>query len=147
MPLLDWAMAQGNLGNALARLGERDNSDRLEEAVACYRGALGVCTRERAPMQWAMTRSNLACALLRLGERNEDTAQLELAVATYNDAFAVFIVSGATYYIEACWENRDHAIALIARLHSAAAPLGESEIPGVVPGIAAIADKPLFGGL
>jgi hypothetical protein len=32
---LDWVMTQMNLGNALARLGERENwTARLEEAVA-----------------------------------------------------------------------------------------------------------------
>ena len=41
-------MTQNNLGNALRTLGEReDGTERLEEAVAAYRAALEVRTRER----------------------------------------------------------------------------------------------------
>ena len=37
---LDWASTQNNLGNTLARLGERESdTERLEQAVAAYRAA------------------------------------------------------------------------------------------------------------
>ena len=40
---LDWAMTQNNLGNALARLGERESGTaRLEEAVAAFDASLTV---------------------------------------------------------------------------------------------------------
>ena len=61
-----------------------------------------------------MIENNLAGALLRLGEREDGTARFEAAVATYNDALSVFVAASAIYYVEACWENRDRAIALIA---------------------------------
>ena len=84
---LDWAMAQNNLGNALARLGGRDGGTaRLEEAVAAYRAALEEYTRERVPLQWAMTQNNLGSALLTLGERESGTVRLAEAVAAYRAA-------------------------------------------------------------
>ena len=65
---LNWAMTQNNLGNALARLGERESgTTRLEEAVAAFREALRENTRERVPLAWAMTQSNLGNALATLG--------------------------------------------------------------------------------
>ena len=84
---LDWAMTQNNLGNALARLGERESGTaRLEEAVAAYRAALEERTRERVPLDWATTQINLGTALARLGERESGTARLEEAVAAYRAA-------------------------------------------------------------
>jgi tetratricopeptide (TPR) repeat protein len=68
-------------------LGEREcGTTRLEEAVAAYREALKVSTRERMPFQWAMTRNNLGVAFLRLGEREGGTARLEEAVTAFGDA-------------------------------------------------------------
>ncbi|MBV9521564.1 MAG: tetratricopeptide repeat protein, partial [Alphaproteobacteria bacterium] len=73
-----WAMLQNNLGNALRRLGERENrAERIEEAAAAYRAALEIYTRTRAPLEWAMTQNNLGAALRQLGERETGTARLE----------------------------------------------------------------------
>jgi tetratricopeptide (TPR) repeat protein len=120
---LDWAMTQNNLGNALARLGERDNGiGRMAEAVQSYRDALTECTRERAPMQWAMTQNNLGGALLRLGERANSTVDFEAAIASYNEALGVFVAASAVYYVEACWENRDRAITLLAERNGFVTP-------------------------
>ena len=84
---LQWAMTQGNLGNALEALGERESGTaRLEEAVAVYRAALEERTRERVPLEWAMTQNNLGNALRALGERESGTARLEEAVAAYRAA-------------------------------------------------------------
>ena len=64
----DWAMAQVNLGSALATLGARESGTaRLEELVAAYRVALEETTREQAPRDWAMTQMNLGAALATLG--------------------------------------------------------------------------------
>ncbi len=80
----EWAMTQNNLGNALRTLGEReDGTHRLEQAVAAYRAALEVWTRERVPLQWAMTQNNLGNALRTLGEREDGTERLDEAVAAY----------------------------------------------------------------
>jgi tetratricopeptide (TPR) repeat protein len=84
---LQWAMTQNNLGNALARLGERESgTTRLEEAVAAYREALRERTHERVPLDWAITQNNLGNALKILGERESGTARLEEAVAAYREA-------------------------------------------------------------
>jgi exonuclease VII small subunit len=67
---LQWAMAQMNLGNALAWLGDGESGTaRLEEAVAAYRDALKKWTREHTPLQWAETRQNLAVVETLLSER------------------------------------------------------------------------------
>ena len=67
---LDWAMTQTSLGDALAKLGERESGTaRLEEAVAASRAALEEDTRDRVPFGWAMTQLNLGDALAKLGER------------------------------------------------------------------------------
>jgi len=84
---LDWAMAQNNLGNALATLGGRESGTvRLEAAVAAYRAALEERTRDRVPLDWAQTQNNLGNALWTLGERESGTARLEAAVAAYRAA-------------------------------------------------------------
>jgi len=83
----DWARTQMNLGNALARLGERESGTaRLEEAVAAFRAGLQELTRERAPLDWARTQMNLGNALGALGERESGTARLEEAVAACHEA-------------------------------------------------------------
>jgi hypothetical protein len=52
-------MIQLNLGNALAKLGERENGTaRLEQAVAAYNAALEEMTRDRVPLDWATTQNN-----------------------------------------------------------------------------------------
>jgi tetratricopeptide (TPR) repeat protein len=91
----DWAEAMGNLGTALARLGEREGDGaRLEEAVGAYRAALRVRTEERLPLQWATTQNNLGNALLSLGEREGDGARLEEAVGAYRAALRVYTLHG-----------------------------------------------------
>ena len=88
-------MTQMNLGNALARLGERENGTaRLEAAVAAYRAALEERTRERVPLDWAMTQMNLGNALVRLGERESGTARLQAAVAAYRAALEEIRATG-----------------------------------------------------
>ena len=80
-----WAMIQTNLGNALERLGERENgTERLEQAVATYRAALEVRTLD--PLDWAMTQNDLGAALERIGERESTTARLKEAVAAFRAA-------------------------------------------------------------
>ena len=72
---------QRALGNALVVLGGRDRgSERLEEAVAAYRAALELLTRERLPRQWASTLNNMGVALRALGERESGPERHEQAV-------------------------------------------------------------------
>jgi tetratricopeptide (TPR) repeat protein len=75
------------LGNALWTLGQRESgSARMLEAVAAYREALTVRTRERVPLDWATTQNNLGVALWKLGEHDSSTERLEEAVTAYRDA-------------------------------------------------------------
>jgi hypothetical protein len=89
-------MTQNNLGTALTRMGERlagaEGARRLEEAVAAYRAALTVYTREALPQDWAMTQNNLGTALTRMGEREggtEGARRLAEAVEAYRQALTV----------------------------------------------------------
>ncbi len=78
------------LGLAADVLGEQKGENGwLEEAVAAYRAALEVTTRERVPLDWAMTQNNLGNALQTLGEREDGTLRLEEAVAAYCAALEV----------------------------------------------------------
>jgi len=78
---LEWAQTQNNLGLALLRLGERENSTaRLEEAVAADRDALKERTRERVPLEWAMSSGNQGVALMWVAQRKGDDAISRTAV-------------------------------------------------------------------
>ncbi|HVX81163.1 MAG TPA: hypothetical protein VHB23_07280 [Devosiaceae bacterium] len=71
---------QYRLGHALRRIGERGGgTERLEEAAAAYRLALGVWTREREPDNWAPLQANLGHALRLIGERGDKIERLEEA--------------------------------------------------------------------
>ena len=83
--------ALNNLGNSLQSLGKRDSdTKRLEEAVAAYRLALEVKSRDREPQQWATTQCNLGAALRELGSRGTGTLRLEEAVSAHRSALAEF---------------------------------------------------------
>ena len=66
MPV-NWAMTQNNLGTTLAEQGTRTGGEAgtalLADAVAAYRAALEVRTRQDMPVEWAMTQENIAIAL------------------------------------------------------------------------------------
>jgi tetratricopeptide (TPR) repeat protein len=91
-----WATTQNNLGNALARLGEREGGAQgarhLAEAVAAYRQALTVDTRDHLPQDWARTQNNLGLALQSLGQRQgggEGARHLAEAVEAHRQALTV----------------------------------------------------------
>jgi tetratricopeptide (TPR) repeat protein len=82
---------RAQLWNAYAagekRLGEeRGDNARLASAIAYYKKALTIWTRDKVPLKWAMTQNNLGEALRVLGERESGTARLEEAVAAYRAA-------------------------------------------------------------
>ena len=87
----DWARTQNNLGTALSSLGELTGSgERLEEAVAAYRAALEVYTRDEMPADWAGMQNNLGTTLSMLGELTGSGERLEEAVAAYRGALEVY---------------------------------------------------------
>jgi tetratricopeptide (TPR) repeat protein len=90
-------MAQGSLGYALARLGEREGGAEgvrhLAEAAEAYRRALDVFTRDHLPQDWAATQLDLGAALASLGERQggaEGVRHLAEAAEAYRRALDVF---------------------------------------------------------
>ena len=116
MPLA-WASTQSNLGNALARLGERETGTaKLEEAVATCREALKEHTRERVPLDWANTLGNEGLALMDLAERSNDADMAERALNQITTASETMRVGGdawgATYFEGLVPKAR----ALVARL-------------------------------
>jgi tetratricopeptide (TPR) repeat protein len=100
---LHWATTQNNLGNALTRLGERENgTERLEEAVAAYRAALEERTRDRVPLDWATSMGNQGVALMVLAERHGGSSKARAAVEQIEVALATMRKGGhapaAAYY-------------------------------------------------
>ena len=60
------------------------------DAVAAFREALKVCTREQSPQNWASVQNNLGNALAGIGERETATTRLEEAVLAYRQALQVY---------------------------------------------------------
>ena len=85
------AYVQAAFGLVCSVLGDQiGDPHSLGKAIAAYRAALQVRTRERVPLDWAMTQNNLGNALARFGAREEGTALLEEAVAAYRAAMEVY---------------------------------------------------------
>jgi tetratricopeptide (TPR) repeat protein len=89
-------MTQNDLGNALQAQGARSEGAEarqlLAEAVAAYRQALLVFTREYVPQEWGKTQHNLGSALQEEGTRTQGPdgqRLLEEAVAAYRQALLV----------------------------------------------------------
>lgn len=63
------------------------------QAVMCFRAALDVFTRDRAPYCWAVTQANLAAALTRLAELTQGIQRTDLrrqSSAAYRAALEIF---------------------------------------------------------
>lgn len=87
---LQWADAQNQLGSALLKLDELEEStEYLEEAAEAYGAAFKVYTRDGLPDRWAETQEHLGEVLGTLGERENDVANLEAAVDAYREALKI----------------------------------------------------------
>ena len=75
-------MTQNNLGIALKEQAIRSEgaqgTELLSQAVAAYRSALEVHTREQLPQDWARTQNNLGIALKEQAIRSEGAKAREL---------------------------------------------------------------------
>ena len=95
---VDWAMAQNNLGNALAGQAGRTEGAAgaalLDEAVAAYRAALEVYTRAAHPVDWVMTQENLGLAFEAMGDRADEPSRYAEALACLDAALEVFGAGG-----------------------------------------------------
>jgi CHAT domain-containing protein/tetratricopeptide (TPR) repeat protein len=80
---------QNSLGNAYCNLPTEDKSKNLKKAIACYKAALEIFTREDFPVDYAMTQNNLGNAYYDLptGDRGEN---LKKAIACYKAALEIF---------------------------------------------------------
>jgi len=108
-----------NLGNALARLGDREATTvHLEEAVSSFRLALQEWTRERVPLQWAQTQMSLGVVLSVLGELETGTARLSEAVTAWDLCLTVGDSGWLQERAGAVRSARDQAHAEIARRRS-----------------------------
>ncbi|TKB92195.1 MAG: TIR domain-containing protein [Nitrospira sp.] len=88
---------QGSLGNVLGRQGTRTSgtpgTQLLAKAVAAYRAALKVYTRDQLPHEWAMVQNNLGAMLGEQGIRTSSTHGTQLlaaAVDTYRAVLTVY---------------------------------------------------------
>jgi len=98
-------MTQHNLGSALQAQGLRTEGtqgvDLLAQAVAAFRSALEVYTRERLPQDWAETENHLGAALKEQAIRAGGAQATELlaqAVAAYRRALEVYTPEGFPAY-------------------------------------------------
>ena len=113
------AALQFALGNALGTLGERESgTERLEQAVEVYRGALEVYTRERVPLDWAATQNNLGTALQVLGKRESGTERLEEAVEVYRGALEVYTRESVPLVWAMTQNNLGNALAILGERES-----------------------------
>ena len=80
----NWLVAKA--GEFNERGDQKGDNAALLVAVATYRAALQLRTRERVPLDWAATQDDLGNGLTTLGERVSGTAWLEEAVAAYRAA-------------------------------------------------------------
>jgi hypothetical protein len=79
--LRDPAMMFGDKWHQDVAPAPPESSQRAEEAVAAYRAALTVWTRERMPLDWATSAGNQGVALLMLAERLGNARMAETTVS------------------------------------------------------------------
>jgi len=125
-------MVQNNLGTALQEKAARANRAEitmlLTQAIAAYRAALEVYTRDTMPQAWAITQNNLGNALLNQGQlvidgdgvvywtqavkayyaalevRTQETLPKQWAETQYNLGKAL-LAKGELIEAAACFEN------------------------------------------
>jgi tetratricopeptide (TPR) repeat protein len=108
----EWAGIQRNVGNVLSSWGENRETGtppepaRLEEALAAFRAALEVWTRERDPSGWALVQNDLGVALYNLGRQGKGMARLEEALAAFDAALTVYNARRMDPYIKMTRDNR-----------------------------------------
>ena len=115
-------MTMNNLANALKTQGERIGGSEglrlLAEAIAAYRDALIIRTREAMPVQWAMTMHNLAIVYEALADAGADVrGHLRAAEDALCDALTVYTREHMPYF-------HGRAVTGLARVRDKLAALG-----------------------
>jgi hypothetical protein len=93
----------------------------LGEAVATYRAALKVYTREQFPQNWATTQNNLGNALnnqAEWSERAEAVRLLSEAVAAYRSALEIWTANDFPRYHELATKNLVIIVEALRRLQT-----------------------------
>jgi tetratricopeptide (TPR) repeat protein len=92
-----WAQVQNRLGTMHRELGIRVEGEAAQRhlafAVAAFREALTVYTKQALPQHWAMTQNNLGAALMDQASRTQgeaSSALLALAVSAFRDSLTVY---------------------------------------------------------
>ena len=112
------------LGDAHSTLGTWEpGTDRLEQAVDAYRGALPANTRRHAPIQWARAQHSLGLALADLAGREGGTERLHQAVAAYRAALEFFSRERKPRYWAAVQGNLGAALRRLGELETGTARL------------------------
>ncbi len=100
-------------------LGERaDETARLEEAVAAYREALRVFTRERVPLDWAKSPGNQGEAMMWPAERENDAGLAKNAPEQIETAYQNMQAAGHAPYAAYYQAQLTKAQALVQRLRA-----------------------------
>jgi tetratricopeptide (TPR) repeat protein len=109
----DWAREQFNQGNAWCELPEEGHSEKWEQAIALYEGALQVRTKEKAPELYAATMQNLgtACRELCSGERGRNVRK---AIHCYHEALHIRRAASRWLKVAALHHNLGNAFLTLA---------------------------------
>ena len=121
------AAMEAGLATSLVALSRRERkTESLERAVAAYRGALKIFTRERMPSQWSLALNDLGVALVALAERETGTERLKEAIAAYGAALEVRTRDRAPLDWALTQNNLGVALATIAERESSAERVEEA---------------------
>ncbi len=105
-------MTQNNIGLALWRLGQRENSTaKLNEAVEAYGAALLEFRREQVPFVWAQTQENLAWAYGAFFDVTREPRYLDHALQAVDGALEEYRKAKAAYDIGTAESLRENILA------------------------------------
>jgi len=102
-----------NLGNRMQEFPLGNKASNLETAIAAYKNALQIYTREAFPVDWATTQNNLAIVYSNR-IRGEKADNLEKAIASYKNALQ--IRTREAFHIEWAMTQNNLAIAYSNRI-------------------------------
>jgi tetratricopeptide (TPR) repeat protein len=114
--LLEAADAQLHLGDLLLEIGERTREEgTLARAVAMFREASEIVTRDRLPLDWALLQHRLGVALSVLGYMRNDSRSLSYAAEAFRSALAVFSAERTPMYWAIAQHNLGGVLADLAQ--------------------------------
>jgi hypothetical protein len=91
--------------------GQRDDTARLEAAVAAYREVLEEYTRARVLFLWAQTQQNLALVHLAFFRKDRKLRHLDAALHAVDGALEEYRKANAAFYIDEAEHVRQQILA------------------------------------